>query len=346
MNSGNFLAIRLWVLAPIHGALAAFVLSGAALSSACETFHYCEPAPSSRIDRAPDWLSKTGLFVDVAKRTLASDVHPYRPEFELWSDGASKRRWVYLPPGETIDTHAMDDWRFPVGAKLWKEFSYRGAPVETRLLQKLGPGERDWLTISYLWNDDHSDAHAVPQGVVDARGTPLDVPAAGECAACHGGRRSFVLGFSALQLSRAAPDAECVDLTELEAEGRLSDPPGQTFALGGTLTERSALGYLHANCGHCHNQNRPPTEGSRCFDPKSDLDFWLRVEQLDGPERTPTYLSAIGSVIEPGQPGKSRMIDLVSSRGMFRQMPPLASEQVDDQGVRLLSAWIRELGSQ
>lgn len=322
---------------------AVLVLCAAALHSGCETFHYCEPVPASRIDAAPGRLSETGLFTDVATRTLAADVRGYRPEFELWSDGASKQRWVYLPPGETIDTRDMDNWRFPVGTKLWKEFRWGDQPVETRLLQKLGPGEHEWLTVSYLWNSDQSDAARIPQGAVDARGTPLDVPAASECAGCHRGRRSFVLGFSALQLSEAAAGTDGLDLAELEAAGLLSEPPGRTFAAPGDATEQAALGYLHANCGHCHNRDRPKSGESRCFDPESDLDFWLPVDALESPEETPTYRTAIGSALEPGNPGDSRMIELVFSRGIFRQMPPLATERVDDQAVRLLSTWIREL---
>lgn len=324
---------------------AASLVGAALIQQGCETFHYCAPPPASRIEAAPDRLSETGLFTDMTTRTLAPGVQPFRPEFELWSDGASKQRWVYVPPGETIDTQDMDDWRFPVGTKLWKEFRQGDRPVETRLLQKLGAGDGEWLTLSYLWSDDASDARAVPQGVVNAQGTKLDVPAAGECVACHGGRRSFVLGFSALQLSRDATESDGVDLEGLVAAGLLSHPPERPFELPGNPTERDALGYLHANCGHCHNQDRPPTGESRCFDPESDLDFWLQIDSLESPEQTPTYRSAIGSVVKPGNPSDSRMIELVSARGMFRQMPPLATERIDDSGVQLLSNWIRELGA-
>jgi hypothetical protein len=315
-------------------------LCAIALVPACETFHYCDPPPPERIERAPSALSKTGLFTESATRTLADGVRPFRPEFALWSDGASKQRWVYLPEGETIDTRDMNNWRFPVGTKFWKEFRDGDKPVETRLLEKLGPGDAEWLTLSYLWTEDERDALAVPQGAIDARDTALDVPAAGECAACHGGRRSFVLGFSAIQLSHGGDD---LDLEDLVAAGLLSDPPGTTYAVPGDDRERNALGYLHANCGHCHNQDRPVSGVSRCFDPDNELDFWLRVELLDDPEQTPTYGSAVGSVVIPGEPGNSRLIELVSRRGIFQQMPPLATERVDREAVEALSTWILEL---
>jgi hypothetical protein len=276
----------------------------------------------------------------VASRTLATGVRPFRPEFALWSDGASKQRWVFLPAGATIDTRDMNNWRFPVGTKFWKEFREGDKPVETRLLEKLGAGDGEWLSISYLWTEDGRDALAVPLGAIDARGTALDVPAAGECAACHGGRRSFVLGFSAIQLSH---HDEGLDLEELVAAGLLSDPPGTTYAVPGDEGARSALGYLHANCGHCHNQDRPASGASRCFDPDDDLDFWLQVDLPDDPEQTPAYRSSIGSVVNRGDPGGSRLIELVSQRGIFRQMPPLGSERVDHEAVDTLSNWVLRL---
>jgi hypothetical protein len=51
----------------------------------------------------------------------------------------------------------------------------------------------------------------------------------------------------------------------------------------------------------------------------------------------------MGKVVRRGHPGESRLIELVSHRGMFKQMPPLASERVDEDGVALLRAWIGAL---
>ena len=34
----------------------------------------------------------------------------YSPQYPLWSDGATKRRWVLLPPGQTIDASDPDVW--------------------------------------------------------------------------------------------------------------------------------------------------------------------------------------------------------------------------------------------
>jgi hypothetical protein len=112
--------------------------------------------------------------------------------------------------------------------------------------------------------------------------------------------------------------------------------------LPGNETEQAALGYLHANCSHCHNASRPPRSGSRCFDPESDIDFLLRAEGEQLASATGAYRTTT-EVIEPGQPDSSRMIDLVSQRSRFTQMPPLASEVVDAAAVTLLRRWIEEM---
>jgi hypothetical protein len=298
----------------------------------------CEAPDRSRIELLPTRLSETGLFRDPQNDVLAADVVPFAPEFELWSDGADKRRWVYLPPSSVIDTADMDSWSFPEGTKFWKEFTAGGVRVETRLLAKLGPSDGDWVALAYVWNEDQSDAIAAPYGFRDASGTTHDVPGAGECEACHGGRASRVLGFSAIQLSQAEP----LGLDDLGREGRLSHraPP---IAVPGDDTERAALGYLHANCSHCHNSSRPSREGARCFDPENDLDFGLRTDALGAVADTATYRTVVDTAIERGDPEGSTVVGLMSARAFWSQMPPLATERVDDEALALVRRWIEEM---
>ena len=96
--------------------------------------------------------------------------------------------------------------------------------------------------------------------------------------ACHGGRTHRVLGFSAIQLSHAPATADDLTLRRLTEEGLLSNPPTSSIRVPGTPTESQALGYLHANCGSCHNSGRPAD--ARFFRPPADLDLWLRVASL------------------------------------------------------------------
>ncbi|MEZ4452593.1 MAG: hypothetical protein R3B09_24250 [Nannocystaceae bacterium] len=299
----------------------------------CSDFRECAEPPA--LATAPARLSETGLYADLAAGTLAAGVRAYEPEFALWSDGADKERWIQLPPGAVIDARDPDAWRFPAGTRLWKEFRRDGVRVETRMLEKLA--DEEWLALAYVWAEDGSDAFASPEGETDALGTPHDVPPAKACAACHGGTASGALGFSAIQLARPALPGE-LGLAELIDEGLIEPPPPRP-QIPGDAAERAALGYLHANCGHCHNQARPPRAGPRCYDPENELDFLLRVDGGADVTATPTYRTAVGSVIKPGRPDHSALVRRISRRD-DAAMPPLATEVVDPEGLEVVRAWI------
>lgn len=275
----------------------------------CSTFRgyaTCDE-PAARLATAPRLLSETGLYTDIGSRTVASTVVAYRPRFELWSDGAPKSRYLALPPGSRIDTTDPDAWQFPKGTKLWKAIG----PVETRYMEKVGDGPDDWSMMAYVWNG--SDAVATPEGN-EAAG----IPAARQCLGCHGGTPGHVLGYSAVQLS---------------------DRP-----LPGDATAQAALGYLHANCSHCHNQHRPARAGARCFDPQTGFDLSLRVGELGSVTATATYRTAVGTVIDPGHPGRSDLVGRFEGRVPFApRMPALGTKATNPEAAALLARWIEQM---
>lgn len=289
----------------------------------------------------PLHLSETGLFSDVKAEKLGKGVRAYEPKYKLWSDGATKRRWMYLPDGQQIDTSDMDFWKYPVGTKAWKEFTRDGVRVETRMLHKAGPDKSDWVMVAYQWRADLSDADAVPAGVQNASGTLHDIPNQDTCAFCHGNMADTLLGITALQLSHDLPG---VKITDLVTEGRLTSPPAAPFALPGSTLAQDALGYLHANCGHCHNPS------SRVAITVS-LTLWESTHALDSVETTVGYQTAVGQpnaflpmfhIIEPGRPAQSELVYRISRRG-GGQMPPAGTELVDDSGVKTVTDWISSL---
>ncbi len=79
----------------------------------------------------PAHLVCTGLYADLKNKLIAPGIEGYAPAVSLWSDGAEKQRWISLPPGELIDNSDPNEWSFPVGTKVWKEFSKAGQRVET-----------------------------------------------------------------------------------------------------------------------------------------------------------------------------------------------------------------------
>lgn len=308
----------------------------------CSAFDECLPVTAADLTVLPAHLSDSGLFAP-GTQSLAPNVRPYAPAFELWSDGAVKRRWIWLPPGAAIDSSDPDDWQFPAGARLWKEFTRDGVRVETRLLLKTGAGEGDWVGAAYAWAGD--DAVLTAEGVKDALGTEHDVPAAERCFGCHGGRKSRVLGFSAIQLANSAGP---LTLADAAAAGMLSAPPQDALTLPGSLTDQKVLGLLHANCSHCHNQVRPAGMGPRCFDPQKEIDLALHAATLGDFGQTGLARTVIGKSVKPGNAAGSKLFQLYTHRGppgLFgpSQMPPLATEKVDAASAQLLESWIGSL---
>jgi hypothetical protein len=328
---------------PLPTWLAVVFTCAAVSGSACGDFRECS-APATKLARLPERLSQTGLYEDIAQGTLAPGVRWFTPNFALWSDSAAKQRFIALPDDAGIDTRDPDDWQFPVGTKFWKQFTRDGVRVETRLEQKIGDSPADWALSAYLWEPDDSDALRLSEGQTNARGTPHDVPRAADCLGCHAGRKSTVLGFSAVQLAHDPPSGDEIDLTALIASERLSVPPRQLPRVPGSAVQIAGLGYLHANCGHCHNQTRPDSDGPRCYDPERSFDFVLRVNELARVSDTAAYRTGLGDELRRGDPSHSRAIQRMRVRNPdWPSMPPLGTEQVDAEGVASVSALIESL---
>ena len=130
--------------------LIAALLGGCAGDEA--DFEECDAPSETALQALPTSLSEAGLFSNMATEVLAPGVLPFEPQFKLWSDGAAKRRWIFIPPGAAIDTSDMNQWRFPMGTKLFKEFTRDGVRVETRILMKTGLDDESWSGSAYIWN--------------------------------------------------------------------------------------------------------------------------------------------------------------------------------------------------
>lgn len=241
----------------------------------------------------PTMLSQTGLYVDTASPTkmLAAGVYSFEPTYALWSDGAVKKRWVYMPPGGKIQTDAnnrgMEFWQYPKGFKLWKEFARDGKVIETRLLQKLSDGVTDWYMVAFKWNDAHTEATALPDGEMNAMGTMHDIPTQKQCSDCHEAMFDNSLGFTALQLSHDDPNGGMTLAKAVELGWFNTPPPATGYKLPGTAVEQKALGYLHANCGMCHNSF------SSVYTAKTSMNLWAEVDKLTSVATTTAYLSLV-----------------------------------------------------
>jgi hypothetical protein len=306
-------------------------------------------------------LRETGLYTGGSSTTIRPENLAFSPQYPLWSDGAIKRRWLYLPPGTAIDASRPDAWEFPPGTRLWKEFGY-SRPVETRFIERLGDGS--WRFAAYVWNADGNDAVlAPPEGIArhpvsEVPGGIYSIPARGDCRACHDGATVPALGVSALQLSPdrdpLAPHAERIasdhiDLRGLAARGLLRNFPPALLdhpprIAAGTPVSRAALGYLHGNCGHCHND----------VGPLASLDMSLALEASAATSVAKTLRSLISQSsryrpgtapaasqrVVPGRPDLSVLALRMHSRNPLMQMPPIGTQLADVEGLALVERWI------
>ncbi len=295
--------------------------------------------PDTPPPTGPQLLSASGLYDDVATKKLASGVREFVPRFALFSDGEEKKRFLALPPGATIDTTDMDVWKFPAGTKVWKEFWVEGRLIETRLLEKLPDDE--WWMMAYVWRADGSDADASLLGVAKAAGTNHDVPSQLDCRKCHAGGHSAVLGVSAIQLSNGGAGL----LSKFVADGLLSAPPSGEFEVPGNDVERAAFGYLHANCGHCHNEhtglhNQSPlrlalkTTDKLASDTGAMKSVGVVARHIVPPD--------INQLIVPGAPDESQLFVRMAFRESWA-MPPLGTKIGDLEGTTAVYRWIKAL---
>jgi hypothetical protein len=324
------------------------------------------PEPNICAPTPPAMLSQTGLFKSVAADgglELADGVQPYAPGYVLWADGATKQRWIYLPPGQKIDTTDIDHWKFPVGTKLFKEFDDQtsGQRLETRMVWHYGADQTDYVFVTYWWKPGMTtDAPMADpnNGEQMVNGTMHNIPAVGDCIACHASIVDNVLGFGAIQM--AAPAATGLTVTKLVAQGLLTKNPTVSLAIPGTPAQQAALGYLHANCSHCHNPDPGNEEAEQDPDPTKWLNFRIAAGTLTV-EDTNTYKTAVNQPttdltdlyayrIFGGSTAKSAVWNAMDQRFATNPnvdsrlpMPPIASNAVDDAGVTTIGAWINTL---
>ncbi len=311
------------------------------------------PDPCAEAGAPPSTLACAGLYADFENKVVSANAVAYTPSTPLWSDNAQKQRWIELPPNTQIDISNPNEWTFPVGTKLFKEFRLDGKRVETRMFQKTTSSF--WVYATYAWNSDDSDAtinFGGPVPVGDG-GVTWNIPSNDDCNECHRGRQDRILGFE--EVSLGLPGAQGLTLARLAEQNLVTPAPASvslTVGDDGTGLDALALGWLHVNCGvTCHNSN-PSAAGN-------GAGMLLRLDptQLDGSPpnaatwdilRTTINVPCVsGSLngqprIRPRNATLSAIHLVISQRGAL-QMPPIASQIVDTPDVAIVSSWIQSL---
>jgi uncharacterized repeat protein (TIGR03806 family) len=312
----------------------------------------------------PKKLSEWHLFVGASAHSQPNQgVLPYDLNTPLFSDYASKYRFVWMPPGSSAKYREDSVFDFPVGTVFVKSFAFPandGSPkerlVETRLLVHSKSG---WVGLPYIWNAGQTEAmlELVPDPVhiryVDSSGKSLDftyfIPNANECKQCHDNERVMLpIGPKARNLNKDFAYSDGVEnqLARWTRVGYLQGAPSPHSAprvarwdvpSTGTLEAR-ARAYLDNNCAHCHQPGG--TGGYTALD--------LRINSSDprtlGQCKSPNSAGRVGSLtydLIPGHPEESILLARMESTRPKEMMPQIGRSVVHEEGVTLIRAWIR-----
>lgn len=303
----------------------------------------------------PHRLSETGIYSDLVNRQLAPGFVPYSVNSPLWSDGAEKERFLAIPADSKIGLNGNLGWHLADQTVIVKNFSLPLASrqtnqlIETRLMLKVG---NEWFGYSYQWDEAGRDATLVPAAGADAtyqvhdpdvpnglREQTWRFPSRIECTVCHTRAANYVLGLSTPQMNRGE------QLTHLQERGWL-DLPQPVDQLPRLVSpddplaplEQRAHAYLVANCAHCHT-NAGGGNSRMEMALGTPLEKMMLVDQEPQHDRFDIQQAKI---IKPAAPQQSVLFHRLTQRGKG-QMPPLATSQLDPQGIALIHEWIMSL---
>ena len=307
-------------------------------------------AAAGESDDVAELLSATGCADPADPWQPVEGQIGYDVNAAFWSDGASKRRYLAIPDGATIDVDARGEWQLPRGSVVTKHFELDGRPVETRLFMRHPDG--NWAGYSYEWNDSGTDATRVRGGkqkVID--GQVWVYPGEAQCMECHTSAAGFTLGLEHVQqngnvvyrasgrIGNQIATLDHIGMFSASQALAITAMPGLTDpADTGAPTQDRARAYLHTNCSQCHRESGPTPSGM-------DLRFDRPLAQTQTCDVVPEDGSlgiADARIIAPGAPARSVLRARMGRRDIDG-MPPLGSTVIDIEGVDLIGNWIESL---
>ncbi|MEM9680438.1 MAG: hypothetical protein AAF901_08950 [Bacteroidota bacterium] len=318
------------------------------------------------IDNVPYQTLSEYNFFDGALSNLdpVYGVLPYDMITPLFSDYASKKRFVWMPDGQSasyVNDHSILD--FPVGTVLIKNFYYDNVLpnntvqiIETRLQIKKEAG---WVFANYIWNEEQTEAtfslsggelpiDFIANGVT--RSVDYRIPAASQCLTCHkqDNETPFPIGVKPNSLNKiyTYEDGSSNQLDKWIAMGYLENNIPSTINTVADWTDESqsmelrVRSYLDINCAHCHSDNRHCDYRPVRFDFNESSDITNLGVCVDADD---IFDSALTQIIQPGNSERSILAFRINSVDQSIRMPLLARTLKHDEGVALIESWINSL---
>jgi uncharacterized repeat protein (TIGR03806 family) len=336
--------------------------------SACSTLGH--PTVHSFVaEPFPEKLSTWHLFTGQAPALQPNQrVIPYDLNTPLFSDYASKYRFVWMPSGTSASYRDDGVFEFPVGTILAKTFAFpadddpkRERLIETRLLVHAQSG---WIGLPYIWNQSQGEAYLdlapdpAPIRYTDVAGKHHEftyfIPNANECKQCHENNHVMQpIGPKARNLNKGFSYASgpSNQLAHWTRSGYLQGAPAPDHApiaakwndsSSGTLDAR-ARAYLDNNCAHCHQPGG--SAGYTGVDLRLTMTGDLRTFGVCKSPNSSGRIGALSYDLVPGQPDQSILLARMQSVRPKEMMPQIGRSVVHEEGVALISEWIQSLSS-
>ncbi|MGE3364408.1 MAG: SO2930 family diheme c-type cytochrome [Rhizobiaceae bacterium] len=312
----------------------------------------------------PKQLSEFGFFDDLKAQKPAKEVVPFQLNTPLFSDGALKRRFVYIPPGKAAKYDATEAFDFPVGTALIKTFAFpvdyrqpnqKVRFIETRVLLRQEPGWQAW---AYVWNHEQTDATLKIAGAkvdivaIDKQGAPIaftySVPNKNQCKGCHAFNGEIVpLGPKARNLNGdldygQGPENQLAHWAAagmLEGAASADDAPRvPDWRDAAAPIEARARAWLDVNCAHCHRREGPASNSGLFLTYGEAEPVALGVGKRPVAAGKGTGDRAFDIV--PGDPDGSILLYRAESVEPGVMMPELGRHLPDPDAVAVLREWI------
>lgn len=314
-------------------------------------------------------LSDYHFFEGDMKNQIPSlNVIPYEPASSLFTDYASKKRFIWMPEGVSA-TYVADNkiLDFPIGTVLIKTFYYTTIQpanttqiIETRLMIR---HETGWKFYEYLWNDEQTDADLVtgPDFVNGSSKTitfkkpnneiittNYRIPSDAECLACHKiNEIPTPIGVKPQNLNHnfTFSGGSKNILLKLKEQGYLNSYPNSIVSTvdyhdASQPLDLRVRSYIDANCAHCHQDEarcyyRPVRFPFSQTNVDSNIGICLVADEPISPTLT--------KVVAPGNFSKSVLHYRISTNDESERMPLLGRTIIHDEGIALIEEWISGL---
>ncbi|MES2660489.1 MAG: cadherin domain-containing protein [Verrucomicrobiota bacterium] len=319
----------------------------------------------------PPKLSDLGIFADLTDLSPNPGVLPYTPNLTFWSDGAEKKRWFVIKNTSDMIGYSQDgNWSFPSGMVWIKHFDFdlnRSNPgtlmkrLETRVLVRNATGA---YGVSYRWNEAGTEAFLSPNSdedfpinYTDGTGAPVSIgwhiPSRSECMSCHTATGGHALSMNTRQFNLVnSISGQSGNLISLLSDGNYLDgfsgspntlprhhPPNETSV---DLEER-VRSYIAVNCAYCH---QPGGGTPDSWDGRAHLTL-AQTGMLYGHPASEATTDLTDHIVRPGDKANSAIWNKINARSVingsyngYSQMPPLATNVFDNEGIALIGEWI------